>query len=109
MALTVGFFGLGSMGSLMAANIARQCFPLWIYNRTRRKATAMAGEVGANVGDSPAHVAENCDVILTMVSDLNAIQDLYFGADGIVQGLRPGTTCVEMSTVGPCAIRELSH
>lgn len=109
MALTVGFFGLGSMGSLMAANIARQRFPLWIYNRTRQKAAAIAGEFGADVGDSPAQVAENCDVILTMVSDLNAIQDLYFGADGIVQGLRPGTACVEMSTVGPCAIRELSH
>jgi 3-hydroxyisobutyrate dehydrogenase-like beta-hydroxyacid dehydrogenase len=108
MGLAVGFLGLGNMGSLMAANVARAGLPLWIYNRTRSKADALASEIGARVGSSPAQVALNCNVVLTMVSDAKALQDLYFGPDGITQELRPDTTCVEMSTVGPRAVRELA-
>jgi 3-hydroxyisobutyrate dehydrogenase-like beta-hydroxyacid dehydrogenase len=104
---TVGFLGLGNMGSLMAANIARAGFRLWVYNRTRSKADSLAREAGAQVGDSPMQVAENCSVLFTMVSDAKALQDLYFGPDGVVRGLRPNTVCVEMSTVGPRAIQEL--
>jgi 3-hydroxyisobutyrate dehydrogenase-like beta-hydroxyacid dehydrogenase len=107
--LVVGFLGLGNMGSLMAANVAGAGFPLWIYNRTRSKADALASEIAARTGISPAHVARNCNVVLTMVSDANALQDLYFGPDGIVRGLQPDSTCIEMSTVGPQAIRQLDR
>jgi 3-hydroxyisobutyrate dehydrogenase/2-hydroxy-3-oxopropionate reductase len=107
MGLKVGFLGLGSMGSLMAANIARGGFRVSLYNRTRSKAESVASEVGAQVCDTPAQVARRCEVIFTMVSDSNALRDLYLGPDGISQGLWPSTTCVEMSTVGPAAIRQL--
>jgi 3-hydroxyisobutyrate dehydrogenase-like beta-hydroxyacid dehydrogenase len=105
----VGFVGLGSMGSLMAANIARAGFPLWIFNRTQSKAADLAKETGARVADSPVQVAENCDVLLTMVSDANALREIYFGPAGFAQGLRPNTVCVDMSTVGPTAIRRLGE
>ena len=103
----VGFLGLGNMGSFMAANIARAGFPLWVYNRTHSKADSFARETGAQAGDSPAQVAEQCNVLLTMVSDAKALHDLYTGPDGLLEGLRPNTVCVEMSTVGPRTIQEL--
>lgn len=108
MGLSVGFLGLGNMGTQMAANIARAGFPLLVYNRTRSKAEALARQLGVQVGDSPAHVAGSCDAVLTMVSDADALEDLYFGPEGVVEGLRPGTKCVEMSTVGPDAIWRLA-
>jgi 3-hydroxyisobutyrate dehydrogenase/2-hydroxy-3-oxopropionate reductase len=107
MGLVVGFLGLGNMGALMAANVARAGFSLWIYNRTRSKAEILASKIGAQIGSSPAQVSRNCNVVLTMVSYAIALQDLYFGPDGIVQELRPDTTCIDMSTVGPRAISEL--
>src|SRR5205807_5200367 len=107
MALVTGFLGLGNMGRPMACSVARAGFPLWVYNRTRQKAEALAHDMAAQVGDSPAQIADQCDVILTMVSDASALEQLYFGRDGIMDGLRPATVCVEMSTVGPAAVREL--
>lgn len=109
MECTVGFLGVGSMGSLMAANIAHAGFPLWIYNRTQYKAAALEREIGARVASSPVQVAENCDVLLTMISDANALQEMYFGPAGITQGLRSKCVCVDMSTVGPAAVRRLGE
>jgi 3-hydroxyisobutyrate dehydrogenase-like beta-hydroxyacid dehydrogenase len=108
MMLTVGFLGLGNMGALMAANVARAGFPLWVYNRTRFKAEALVAQIGARVASSPAEVARNCNVVVTMVADADALKNLYFGAEGIAQELSLGTFCVDMSTVGPQAIQELS-
>jgi 3-hydroxyisobutyrate dehydrogenase-like beta-hydroxyacid dehydrogenase len=104
---TVGFCGLGAMGSPMAANVARAGFNLWIYNRTKSKATSLATEIGARVADTPAQVGAHCDVVLTMISDAATLRTLYFGPEGIAQSLRPKSLCVEMSTVGPSAIRQL--
>jgi 3-hydroxyisobutyrate dehydrogenase-like beta-hydroxyacid dehydrogenase len=104
---TVGFCGLGAMGSPMAASVARAGFDLWIYNRTKSKAASLAAEIGARVANTPAQVGANCDVLLTMIADADALQTLYFGAEGVAQSLRPNSLCVEMSTVGPSAIREL--
>jgi 3-hydroxyisobutyrate dehydrogenase-like beta-hydroxyacid dehydrogenase len=109
MGLTVGFLGLGNMGALMAANVARAGFPLSVYNRTRSKAEDLAAQIGARVASSPAQVAGNCSVVLTMVADLSALKNLYFGPEGIVQQLSAGTFCVDMSTVGPQAIQKLSN
>jgi 3-hydroxyisobutyrate dehydrogenase len=87
----------------------RHGLPLMIYNRKRSKAEALASESGAHVGVSPAEVGGSCEVILTMVSDAKALKDLYLEPSGIVQGLRLGITCVEVSTVGPSSIRRFDH
>jgi 3-hydroxyisobutyrate dehydrogenase-like beta-hydroxyacid dehydrogenase len=105
---TVGFLGLGTMGSLMAANLARAGFPLWIYNRTRSKADKLASQIGARAAASPSELAHNVEVLFTMVSDIQALHHLYFGPDGLAENLEPATVCVEMSTVGPNAVIELA-
>jgi 3-hydroxyisobutyrate dehydrogenase-like beta-hydroxyacid dehydrogenase len=108
MPVVVGFAGLGAMGSRMARNIGRAKFPLVLYNRTHSKAEDLAGELHAQVARAPSELGSRCDIILTMVSDANALRDLYFGDAGIAERLRPGTICVDMSTVGPAAVRDLA-
>jgi len=109
MGLTVGFLGLGNMGALMAANLARAGFGLWVYNRTRAKAEALAAHTSALVASSPAQVASRCNVVLTMVADAAALHQLYFGPEGVIQHLSAGTFCIDMSTVGPQAVQELNN
>ena len=99
--LRIGFIGLGRMGSPMAANIAKAGFQLGVYNRTPAKAEALAREVGARVADSPSALAASSDVLVTMLSDDAALEAIYDGPGGILEGLRPGSIGVDMSTVGP--------
>ena len=106
---TVGFLGLGAMGSVMAAILARIGFPLWIYNRTRSKADAVADQIGAHIASSPSELARNVQTVFTMVSDAQALHGLYFASHGLTEGLQPGTICVEMSTIGPRAVIELEE
>ncbi len=99
--ITVGFVGLGSMGLPMAANVAAAGFPLVVWNRTASKSEAMAAGTGARVASSPAGLASEADVVITMVADGDVLLDLYTGSGGMARSLRAGTVCVDMSTVSP--------
>lgn len=102
----VGFVGLGLMGFGMARNIARAGFALTVYNRTRAKAESLAGEVDCAIADSPRAVAETSDIVVTMVSDVPDVEQVYLHANGIGEVARPGLACADMGTVGPdCARR----
>lgn len=105
--LRVGFLGLGRMGTPMARNVARAGFPLVLYNRTAGRARALGEEVGAAVAGSPAEAAADADVVVSMLSDGEAVRQVYLGPGGVVQGLRPGAVAVDMSTVGPDVAREV--
>ena len=95
-----GFIGLGLMGAPMAANLLRAGFPLTVWNRTSAKARPL-GQLGADVVDSAAKVASTSDVIITMVSDDGALEDLLFGDANVAAALRPGAIVVDMSTTSP--------
>ena len=99
--ITVGFAGLGSMGLPMAANIAAAGFPLVVWNRTASKAETLAARCEARVAASPAALAAEADVVITMVADGDVLTDLYTGSGGMVRSLRTGTVCVDMSTISP--------
>ena len=71
----VGFIGLGIMGSLQAANLAKAGYDLTVFNRTREKADAWAAEHGGTVVDSPSAVAERSDIVITMVVDGPQVED----------------------------------
>ncbi len=98
---TVGFIGLGSMGLPMAANIAAAGFPLVVWNRTASKAEALATRSGARVAPSPAILAAEAGVVITMVADGDVLLDLYTGSGAMLGSLRTGTVCVDMSTISP--------
>jgi 3-hydroxyisobutyrate dehydrogenase-like beta-hydroxyacid dehydrogenase len=104
---SVGFAGLGRMGSRMAANVAAAGFELTVWNRTRERADAFVAETGAAVTDSPAELAGKADVVVTMLADEDALRGVYEGDDGLLAGLRGSATAVEMSTVGPPAVHWL--
>ena len=65
--LRVGFLGLGTMGAPMAANLLKAGFKVQVWNRTPTKAQPFAA-MGARIGKSPAHVAAESEIIITMVS-----------------------------------------
>jgi 3-hydroxyisobutyrate dehydrogenase/2-hydroxy-3-oxopropionate reductase len=100
--LRVAVLGLGNMGSAMARRIAAQGFPLTIYNRTPDRSRALAAELSAEAAATPAAAAAAADVIVTMVSDDDALRELCLAPqDGVVFGAQPGSVTVQTSTVLP--------
>jgi 3-hydroxyisobutyrate dehydrogenase-like beta-hydroxyacid dehydrogenase len=89
----------------MAANIAAAGHPLILYNRTRERAEEVAAQVGAEVADTPAGLA-GADVVITMLADGPAIESVY--EQGLLEALRPGTVCIDMSTIAPSLARSLA-
>lgn len=104
---TVGFVGLGAMGSRMVRRLLDAGYRVVGYNRTRAKAQQLLA-AGMRLGESPRAAADDADVVFSMVADTAALRAVALGAEGIVAGLRPGVTWVEMSTVSPAATRELA-
>jgi 3-hydroxyisobutyrate dehydrogenase-like beta-hydroxyacid dehydrogenase len=104
---SVGFIGLGIMGSRQAANLARAEFELTVYNRTRERADAWAAEHGGVVAATPRELAERSDVVITMVVDGPQVEALLLGDDGALAGARPGALFVDMSTIAPSDARRL--
>ncbi len=102
----VGFIGLGIMGSLQAMNLAKAGLELTVFNRTRGKAEAWVSEHGGTVVDSPKAVAEVSDVVITMVVDGDQVTDMVGQA---LEGAKPGTLFVDMSTIAPGTARELAR
>jgi 3-hydroxyisobutyrate dehydrogenase-like beta-hydroxyacid dehydrogenase len=104
----VGFIGLGIMGSLMAANLARAGFPLTVATRTPGKAEAWAAEHGGNAGATPAEVARDSDAVITMVVDGAQVSEVLLGPDGVIEGAAEGLLCIDMSTIAPGQAREIA-
>jgi len=105
--VTLGFVGLGAMGSRMAKRLLDAGYPVVGYNRTPAKARWLV-EAGLRLADSPRGAAEGSDVVFSMVTDTAALRAVALGPDGIVAGLGRGSTLVEMSTVSPTVILELA-
>lgn len=102
--MKVGWVGLGAMGSRLARRLAGGGHELVAWNRTRERAE----ELGAGIADTPRDAAAGAEAVFTTVADPDALRAVTEGADGVLAGLRPGATLVEMSTVGPDAIRRLA-
>ena len=103
----VGFIGLGLMGAPMAANVARAGYPLLVYNRSGDKAAPLR-ELGAAVVETPKEVAAGSDVVITMLSDASAVEQVLRGEDGLLAGGRPGMVLIDMSTVAPEQSRSIA-
>jgi 3-hydroxyisobutyrate dehydrogenase-like beta-hydroxyacid dehydrogenase len=102
----IGFCGLGRMGAPMAGRLIEAGNDVTVWNRTRERAEPLA-ERGARVADTPAGAASGAEALITMVTDAPALEAVLFGADGAVEGLGSGSTLIEMSTVGPVAVRAI--
>lgn len=89
----------GTMGFAMARNLARAGFQLLAWNRTREKAEPLADD-GARVCDTPLEAAAAARVILTMLTDADAVVSAMSGERGALAGAQPGCTWLQMSTIG---------
>jgi 3-hydroxyisobutyrate dehydrogenase-like beta-hydroxyacid dehydrogenase len=96
------------MGSRMAANLRRGGFELTVWNRTRSRADEFAASQGATVAATPAQAAVEADVVITMVVDGPQVEHVLLGKEGVVHGARPGTLCVDCSTIGPSWTRRIA-
>src|SRR5712675_778939 len=103
---TIGFIGLGNMGLAMATNLLKAGYGLRVYNRTAAKAHPLL-EQGATLAASPAEAAEPGGIVVTMVSDDRALEDVTLGANGLLDRLGDGVH-LSMSTIAPRTARRLA-
>ena len=105
----VAFCGMGIMGAPMARNLAAAGFEVTVWNRTRERAEAVAGEAPVAVADTPAAASGAADVTITMVVDSPQVEEVLFGDDGAAGGMGDGHVAVDMSTIAPTAARALGE
>lgn len=96
----VGFIGLGNMGLPMAQNILKRGFPLWVYNRTKEKAATLLDQ-GGKWAASTAELAGACDVVVSMVANDGALNEIVSGPSGILSASKKPALHISMSTVSP--------
>jgi 3-hydroxyisobutyrate dehydrogenase len=97
---TIAFLGLGTMGSAMAANLARAGFAVVAWNRTAGRAPELA-DLGVRMAGTPADAVADAEIAVVCVSDTPDVEAVLFGQDGVVSGARPGTLIVDCSTIAP--------
>lgn len=105
---SIGYVGLGSMGSGMVRRLLAAGNTVTGWNRTRSKAEPLMAE-GMLLADTPRAATEASDFIFTMVRDTKALEAVVYGDDGILAGLGPGKIFADMSTISPARSRELAE
>ena len=104
---TIGFIGLGLMGKPMAGNLLKAGFPVVVWNRTKSRADELVS-AGARFGANPRDTASQADVLITIVSDPPAIEEILWGAGNALDGLRRGSTLIDSSTISPDLARRVA-
>ncbi len=104
---SIGFIGLGLMGRPMVANLLRAGFPVVVWNRTASRA-ADSVKQGAKLAPSPRKCAESAEVLITMVSDPRALEQVLWGESGVLEGLQRESTYLDSSTVSPELARRIA-
>ncbi|MCT9089746.1 2-hydroxy-3-oxopropionate reductase [Streptomyces sp. ASQP_92] len=97
---TIGFIGLGTMGSPMAVNLVKSGYTVLGWNRTdgrQQPLVEAGGTVAASIGDA----VRDADVVITMLPDSPQVKEVAYGPEGILAHARPGTLLIDMSTVAP--------
>ncbi len=103
--MRVGFIGLGDMGLAMADNLRRAGHDLAVHNRTRRRAEALSG---VRVAATPREAAAGAEVVISMLADDAAVEQVILGPEGVVHGLGAGAVHAGMSTISHGLTRRLA-
>lgn len=103
----LAFCGLGQMGIPMATRLLDAGHDVTVWNRTPDRAEPLR-ERGAAVAATPAEAARGAEAAITMLADPDALEQVVFGEEGLAAALAPGAALIDMSTVGPAAIRKLA-
>ena len=103
----VGWIGTGVMGASMCRHLQAAHYRLTLYTRNRSKASAILAK-GATWADSPRAVAEQTDILITMVGFPQDVRDVYFGDHGVLAGTGAGMVLVDMTTTEPSLAQEIA-
>ena len=98
--MKIGFIGLGIMGKPMSKNLLKAGHELVVYNRSKAGVEELAG-MGAMAAESPADVARQCPVIITMLPNSPQVREVCLGTKGIMEGAAEGTVVIDMSSIDP--------
>ena len=104
--LNLGFIGLGIMGAPMASHLVNAGHSVFI--NTRSKVPELLASSKAKQCSSPKEVAQNADIIFTMVPDTPDVEKVLFGENGVAAGLSKGKIVVDMSSISPIATKEFA-
>jgi 2-hydroxy-3-oxopropionate reductase len=104
---TIGFIGLGIMGKPASKNLVDAGYEL-IVNDVRDEPVAELEAYGAESRATPKEVTADSDVVITFLPEGKHVREVALGGDGIVEGADPGQVYIDMSTIGPSAIREVA-
>jgi 3-hydroxyisobutyrate dehydrogenase-like beta-hydroxyacid dehydrogenase len=102
----ISYVGLGTMGSGMVANLLKAGYELTVWNRSVERTKPFARK-GARVADTPANAVRDVDLVMYSLSNDQAVEEVVFGANGILSGINAGQIAIDMSTVLPAtSLRE---
>ena len=105
--MNLGFVGLGAMGQVIVPRLIAAGHTVTGWNRTRERAEPLI-KLGMRFADTPRAVAENSEIVFSIVTDSKALRAVALGADGVVSGLRQGGIFIDMSTIEPDASRAIA-
>ncbi|MGQ3905070.1 2-hydroxy-3-oxopropionate reductase [Mixta calida] len=106
MTMKVGFIGLGIMGKPMSKNLLKAGYTLVVRDSNSQNEAELV-ELGATAAKTPKEVAEQCDVIITMLPNSPHVKEVALGENGIIDGAKAGAVLIDMSSIAPLASREI--
>ena len=106
--MRVAFLGLGDIGSLMAAHLARDPFDLVVWNRTVAKAEAFAREHQVRVAATPAEAVRSADVVITCLPSSVEVEAILHGENGMLDAFRKGAVLVDCTSGDPPTSRSIA-
>lgn len=104
--MKIGFIGLGIMGKPMSKNLLKAGYSLVVRDHNVENQAELV-DAGATVAKSAKEVAEQCQVIITMLPNSPQVKQVALGEEGIIDGAKPGTVVIDMSSIAPLASREI--
>jgi 3-hydroxyisobutyrate dehydrogenase len=103
----IGWIGLGTMGIPMSQQLVTAGYPVTVYNRSKEKEEALKQQ-GAGTASTPAELLQQTDVVIIMVTDDNAIREIFNGENGLLSAGTNGKIIINMSTVSPTISKEMA-
>ncbi len=104
----IGFIGLGIMGRPMSKNLIKAGYSLVVYDIVEESVREIVA-AGAKRGNSSREVAAQSDVVITMLPDTPDVEKVALGPGGVMEGIRPGSIYVDMSTISPVMAQKIAE
>ncbi|WP_240689051.1 NAD(P)-dependent oxidoreductase [Ammoniphilus sp. YIM 78166] len=105
--MKISFIGLGTMGRPMATHLLRAGYDVMVYNRSRESSLKLA-EAGASVASSPKEATQHSDIVITMLSNDRAVEEVILGENGVLAGAKAGQIVMDCSTISPKTSQKLA-